>query len=188
MRRVGIIFYTHIMFKKPRFKILKNNMIKKSYLIAIIFLVICALSFVFLMKGVAKEDVLVKNEVVEVWQAFVEINNIKISVELADTDDTRRLGLSYRPELAKDAGMLFVLPSEEIGRFWMKDMNFSLDIIWISNGKIVNISKNLPPGGAQPKETYSSEFPVDTVLEVNGGFCDERGIMIGNGVISHLGF
>ncbi len=116
----------------------------------------------------------------------VSINGISIPVEVANNENNRRLGLSYREALDKDSGMLFDMQSRRVFSFWMKDMNFPLDIIWIDGNKIVKISKNLPPAGSHPNITYSSEFPIDFVLEVNGGFCNEQGIAIGDTVIFDL--
>lgn len=114
---------------------------------------------------------------------IVSINNIDIPVEVVDTVKTRRLGLSYREELAKNSGMLFDMKNRRTVSFWMKDMNFPLDIIWIDGDKIVNISQDLPPAGSHPDITYSSEFPVDYVLEVNGGFCEKNNINIEDKVV-----
>ena len=62
----------------------------------------------------------------------------------------------------------------------MKNMHFPIDIIWISHRRVVNISKNLQPEGKNPKKTYSSIYPVNYVLEVNAGFCEENNIIIGD--------
>lgn len=78
--------------------------------------------------------------------------------------------------------MLFVFAEKDIKSFWMKDMNFPLDIIWLNGEKIVKISHNLPPEGRQPTNTYSSGVPVDYVLEVPAGFCDTNKIKEGNTV------
>jgi len=116
----------------------------------------------------------------------LSINNIEIPVEMVDTAESRRLGLSYRESLDEGSGMLFDMKASAITSFWMKDMNFPLDIIWIDGDKIVNISKNLPSAGTHPSISYSSELPVDFVLEVNGGFCDKEGIETGDIIISNF--
>lgn len=110
----------------------------------------------------------------------VIINNITIPVEIADTIQKQAQGLSDRQELSEDSGMLFVFPESKIRSFWMKNMHFLLDIIWINNNKIINISKNLQPEGEVPDNTYGSEGEVNYVLEVNAGFCDDKGIGVGD--------
>lgn len=117
---------------------------------------------------------------------YLMINELRIPVEVVDTPEKRTLGLSYRESLASDSGMLFVMPSRRVSSFWMKEMRFPLDIIWIDGDKIVNLSQDLPPGGPQPKNSYSSLYPVDQVLEVNGGFAEKNGIKIGDQVIFEI--
>ena len=78
--------------------------------------------------------------------------------------------------------MLFVFPRKQIRSFWMKDMNFPLDIIWISDNKIIKIDKDLQPEGENPKNKYQTIQRVDKVLEVNSGFTDKYKIKAGDEV------
>jgi len=99
----------------------------------------------------------------------VVINKQAFAVEVA-TDFTHwRQGLSDRSSLKKETGMLFVFPDKQVRRFWMKNMHFPLDIIWIKDHQVVHISRNLPPEGEKPKKIYSSLVPVNYVLEINAG-------------------
>ena len=68
----------------------------------------------------------------------------------------------------------------------MPDMNFALDMIWISGNRIVNITKNAPPGGENPSERFSSELPVNYVLEVNAGFAEKHNIQPGDKILFNL--
>jgi len=113
----------------------------------------------------------------------ISINNHVIYVELADTKIKQILGLSYRQSLATTTGMLFTFPDKQIRSFWMKDMNFPLDILWLADNQIVGIEKNLFPQGDIPSKNYSSPQPVNYVLEVNAGTADEYDIKPGNMVI-----
>ncbi len=121
-------------------------------------------------------------------EKFVTINNTKIKVEIADTPELQYQGLSNREELCDNCGMLFVFPDKQILTFVMRDMNFPLDIIWIDDnlsaqaGKIVKINKNAIPEGSNPVMRYSSDMPVNYVLEINAGFCDGNGIEVGDSV------
>ncbi len=86
----------------------------------------------------------------------------------------------YRKSLPQDKGMLFVFEKEKIHPFWMKNMRFPLDIIWLdANKKIVDIYQN-----AQPcKETCDSIIPKSAatfVLEVNAGFVEKNKIKVGD--------
>lgn len=115
----------------------------------------------------------------------VIINNKIIQIEIADEQPEQIQGLSDRESLDKNSGMLFIFNDKQIRSFWMKNMHFPLDIIWIQDNKIVNISKNLPPEGEMPENHYSSKYPVNYVLEVNAGLVDEYEIKIGDIVEFH---
>ncbi|MCL4436545.1 MAG: DUF192 domain-containing protein [Thaumarchaeota archaeon] len=114
-----------------------------------------------------------------VKEAQVDVNGKKIQVEIADTQDKRSLGLSLRDSLPKDHGMLFIFDDEGIYSFWMKNMEFNLDIIWINSaGTVVHVEKNLKPC-LEICPSYESEKPARYVLEVNSGVSDELGIREG---------
>ena len=88
--------------------------------------------------------------------------------ERADTALSQEKGLSGRTSLADDHAMIFVFefPSEIC--FWMKDMKFPLDIIWLnSNKQIIHIEKDLSPNSYP--NSYCPESPAKFVIEVNGG-------------------
>lgn len=62
--------------------------------------------------------------------------------------------------------MLFVFPEAGLHRFWMKDMNFPIDIYWLGkNYEVVDVAKNVPPE-SYPK-TFSPKSPANYVLETN---------------------
>lgn len=99
-------------------------------------------------------------------------------LEVADTNQTRKLGLSSRDSLAKNNGMLFVFeaPSEQC--FWMKDMRFDLDIIWTDESKRINkIEKNVSPS-SYPESFCAAETKY--VLEFNAGFAELYGLKVGD--------
>lgn len=121
-----------------------------------------------------------------VQSSFVKINGHIIKVEIADDFEEQKQGLSDRESLCEDCGMLFVFPRKQVRSFWMKNMNFPIDIIWIQDKKIVHISENLSPEGEAPEETYSSILPVNYVLEVNAGITDNYGIKMGDKINLNL--
>ena len=112
----------------------------------------------------------------------VTINNKKIKIEIADTAETRYQGLSDKEELCDNCGMLFIFPDKQIRTFVMRDMNFPLDMVWIDDNKIVKINKNTIHEASNSVMRYSSDVPVNYVLEVNGGFCDGDDIKTGDNV------
>ncbi|MEA2088959.1 MAG: DUF192 domain-containing protein [Patescibacteria group bacterium] len=112
----------------------------------------------------------------------LQVKDKIINVEIVDTDKSRTQGLSDRKDLCDDCGMLFIFENKLVRSFWMNKMNFQLDMIWIDNGIIKNITENaeMPTNGNIP--TYNSEKKVDWVLEVNAGFCEKYGIKQGDKV------
>jgi hypothetical protein len=118
--------------------------------------------------------------------AKISFPKINITAEVADTDEKRELGLSYRSSLDENSGMLFVFESPRIAYFWMKDMNFPLDIIWILDNKVIDIDKNvpIPKVGISLNQlpTYSPSEKINYALEVNAGFADKNKIKAGDEV------
>ncbi len=120
------------------------------------------------------------NQISDLDYTKIIIDDKIIEVEIADTAEKHYQGLSNRENLCDNCGMLFVFPDKEERTFVMRDMNFPLDIIWISNDKIVKIDKNLLPEGSNPKMLYSSGQPVNYVLEMNSGYAGKHGFKTGD--------
>lgn len=115
----------------------------------------------------------------------VRIRDLVIQAETAITAEERGQGLSDRPSLAEDAGMLFFMSEPRIPGFHMRNMQFPLDFIWISAvGVVVDVTENVPHP-AEAGETFSGispNEPVLFVLEVNAGVVHATGIEIGDAV------
>ncbi len=117
--------------------------------------------------------------------SFVSIGGHKVNVEIAETESARQKGLGGRVSLGADEGMLFIFPNQDRHHFWMKDLAFPLDFIWINNGKVVDIAVNIPAEPEIPDDLlkiYSSQEPVNWVLEVNAGWAEWNGIKVGDSV------
>jgi len=115
---------------------------------------------------------------------IVYIGSLKLNVEVANTDELRNKGLSVRSKMNDDEGMLFIFDKKDtMPTFWMKNMEFPIDILWIKNGKVVQIHKNVPiPAKGTPDsklKIYSPNTPIDYVLEVSGGYCDKNVVLEG---------
>lgn len=104
----------------------------------------------------------------------------EIAVEISNDPVSRARGLSGRESLAEDAGMLFLFGEKNTPRFWMKGMQFPLDMIWISGNEIVDMDQNVLPESGIPKTFYFPDVPVDKVLEVQGGFAVRNGLQVGD--------
>ncbi len=117
-------------------------------------------------------------------KSILKIGTLEIQVEIADSEAKRRHGLSDRDTLPDNSGMLFIFDRPQPLYFHMKDMRFGLDMIWIRDGKVVEISKNIPP----PSETNGVIRTVEPhqlanwTLEVPANFADSHNINVGDTV------
>ena len=105
----------------------------------------------------------------------------EFSVEIADTDFLRERGLSGHRPLLDNQGMLFIFPKSDFYGFWMKDMLFPIDIIWIDeNFKINHIEMSLTP------DTYPKVFHPESkslyVLEISSGQSKSLDLKVGDSV------
>lgn len=110
----------------------------------------------------------------------VKIMRLKVMAEVANTQDSRSLGLGGRESLAKDGGMLFVFDTEAKHSFWMKNVKFSIDIVWLDkNKKVIHFVKNAKPDSGENFEIFTPPINAKYVLEVRGGSVEEFGIETG---------
>jgi uncharacterized protein len=108
-------------------------------------------------------------------------NGTVVYLEIADTEEERRQGLSERARLNLNSGLLFVHDARETPTYWMKDMLIPLDFIWIDDGVVVGLDENAEPE-TSPSTFYSPPSPITHVLEVNAGFIELHDISVGNSV------
>lgn len=114
-------------------------------------------------------------------EKVIMLGKTKITVEVADTDEERTKGLSGRPSLSQDRGMLFVFSRKDRYYFWMKGMRFPLDFVWIDDNKVVDLTPNVPyPKDGKPLVNIMPKIPVDKVLEVNAGVINSSQVKIGD--------
>lgn len=90
-------------------------------------------------------------------------------VSVAWTEAERMRGLSGRDRLPAGTGMWFVLPEPGLHGFWMRDMAFPIDLVWITPRQRVAASVTLPPCGDGPCTVHYPDEAVGFVLEVNAG-------------------
>lgn len=114
----------------------------------------------------------------------LSVRELKIKSEIANNDEARRKGLGKRDSLALDRGLLFVFDKPAFYTFWMKDMKFAIDIIWLDEGKkIVHIVQNVPPEpGKKDSELtrYTSPVMARYVLEINAGLTSLQNLQLGD--------
>ncbi len=147
-----------------------------------------------MMAGIAVGVVIVAAMILSVVQSrfrsgYVVIGDgLRVNVSVAATDATRERGLSGRFGLASDEGMYFLFQKPDQYAFWMKEMRFPIDIIWINAGAIVDITTDVPiPGSDGVLPTFAPRIPANRALEVRAGFAKAHGLRIGLPISEHLG-
>ncbi|GBE19238.1 hypothetical protein BMS3Abin16_01853 [archaeon BMS3Abin16] len=106
---------------------------------------------------------------------------VVVSVEVSQSDVELSTGLMFREGLSPGSGMLFVFDSEGEYGFWMKNVSFPLDIVWLdSNLRVVDITRGVQPCSSDPCRVYLPSASVRYVLEVSAGFAADRGVGIGD--------
>lgn len=109
----------------------------------------------------------------------LSIGDIRITAEVADTEQTRMIGLMHRDSLPADRGMLFVFPKTDYRTFHMKNVKFSLDIAFLREDGAIDEVKQMKAGSVA--RTYS-QHRVKYALEMNQGWFESRGIGPGDRV------
>lgn len=125
-------------------------------------LVLLASAILFLT-GCASDNPAIKKNI------FITINNHSWTAETVATPDEQELGLSNRESLPADHGMYFVFDNTAERTFWMKNMKFPLDIIWIKDDEVAGVDYGAMPEGEMPTSFYYSKGAINRVLEINKG-------------------
>jgi len=116
----------------------------------------------------------------------VQIGGEIVSARIANTTDSRIKGLSGTASLSEDEAMLFVFDTSDKWAIWMKDMNYSIDIVWLDDQKkVIDIAKQVSPD-TYP-QTFAPKTPAKYVLELSAGFTDRHPVTIGT-VTSFQGY
>ena len=109
----------------------------------------------------------------------VYVNESFLKAEIASTDKQKVKGLSGRESLAEDEALILEFDEEDYHSIWMKDMNFSIDVIWLNSDKeIVDFKGNLSPDSYP--QTFTPQRRAKYVLEVNSGFIESEKLNIGD--------
>lgn len=112
--------------------------------------------------------------------ATVTINGHAIDLEVAQTPQQQAIGLMYRTRIEDNQGMLFPFSPPRPVRFWMRNVEIALDMLFIQEGQVVAIESQVPPCRTDVCPQYGPVgIPVNYVLELRGGLADELGIETG---------
>ena len=139
---------------------------KNKYYLAGIFLCIVVVASIGITKVHSRDTNIV-----------LKINGHNISVDVADTSQKQERGLGGRESICAQCGMIFLFDTLEQHKFWMKDMRFDIDIVWLDGDSVVHISKNV---------SHENQFliitvpqPTNRVLELPAGQSDIFGLKVG---------
>lgn len=114
----------------------------------------------------------------------VSFKNSSVMAEVSDTEVSRIRGLSGRTSLKDGEGMWFDFGTDGYPSFWMKEMNFPIDILWLNKDlEITYLKENATP------ESYPEMFTPSSlcrfVLEVPSGFVKKYEVKIGEKATVH---
>ncbi len=124
----------------------------------------------------------ISNEQLQLSGTVISPQGVDILVRVVDTEKTRELGLSYFKSLPSNQGMLFVFPQADTYGFWMKDMKFPLDIIWINDSFII-VDRVINAHPSSYPKTFIPKAAARYVLEIPSGTADHYGLTIGSSVV-----
>jgi hypothetical protein len=115
---------------------------------------------------------------------YAVINNHSFKLELAITNSQKSKGLAKYEKISNDFGMLFLMGKADYYNFWMKDMKFPIDIIYIKDDKIVDLFKNVenPKSKSEIPKSVKPKFPADKILEINAGLSNKYNFKKGDSV------
>ena len=148
----------------------KTKLARNELLVAFFILVLSGVGFVYSQRAEA---------------STVTVDGQEFKVQVADDLAERRLGLSGQSALENDEGMIFIFEESGMHGFWMKDMNFSIDIIWIDeNFRVVHIEDMISPSTFP--ESFVPSVDARYVLEVYTGQAAAQGIDLGDEVVFDL--
>jgi uncharacterized protein len=116
----------------------------------------------------------------EYLKAKISIKGLVLSAEIPTTTELMGKGLAVKNELKENESMLFVFEEPSRHSFWMNDMKFPIDIIWLdSNGKVVHTEQNLEPCPLiLICPTYAPSTDSQYVLETVAGFAQRHNISL----------
>lgn len=108
---------------------------------------------------------------------------IPLAVEIANTPEKRSQGLMFRTALPTDQGMLFVFDTPDYYSFWMKNTYLPLEMIFINEQATITDIIQASPCQKDPCPSYKPTQKALYVLEVNAGYTNTQGLVVGNTVI-----
>ena len=108
---------------------------------------------------------------------IISVNGYRIVTQDRTTSQQWQKGLSDRNGLCDRCGMLFLFPHKQKHGFWMKDMRFDIDIIWLDDGRVMHVESRV--SHQTPEVIYKPDVDVNAVLELPAGKAAELNVDVG---------
>lgn len=115
-------------------------------------------------------------------QATAAFGDEKIKLSVAKTTKEHEIGLSNRKSLKENQGMIFLFDKPDYYSFWMRNMKFPIDILFLNGNRIVTIHKNVKPPESNNASLplFTSDGPADKVIELPAGKSDNLDLKDGD--------
>lgn len=139
--------------------------------------VIIAFCATIILSGCMSKD----NDTISYGEGIIAIGENEITVDIAKTAVDRARGLSGRDAICETCGMLFVFDDMGMRHFWMKEMLFDIDVVWIVDDRIIGLAEHVSHS-AQDRSVFASPGPVNRVVELPSGYIADHGISVGQKV------
>jgi uncharacterized membrane protein (UPF0127 family) len=155
----------------------------RQFVLVVCCLILCAALYgvVGLRRDVARAPVITTALLKSVTTTSVSIGGVVLTAQVADTEASREQGLSGTNALDEIHAMLFTFNTPGLYTFWMKDMNYSIDMIWLDANKQVVFTKQHATPESYPA-TFGPTKPAQYVLEVADGFTEKYHVEVGDKV------
>ena len=114
-------------------------------------------------------------------KATIRIGKGEVKAYVAESFLDRAMGLSFWKNLPENEGMLFVFSRPRRPAFWNFIVWFPIDVIWIHDNRVIDISRNMPSVSSGIK-ILNPPMKIDYALEVPAGMADKLGVIVGNTV------
>ena len=155
-----------------------HTLFARAVAIVVLFLIGIGLTSLLVTYGLGRATPLLQNNQ---GLSRITVAGTPVYVAIADTPQAQAQGLSGTASLAQNQGMLFMFDRDDYYKIWMKDMRYSLDIVWISEqGLVVHMERSISP--RTYPHSFTSDTPARMVLELPAGFIDHNHVAVGKRV------
>ena len=112
-------------------------------------------------------------------------NNKCFKLKIADTEEKRRIGLMNIKSISKYDGMIFIYGAQSLVDIWMLNTYIKLDLIFLKDEMIIKIIEEVKPCIKKPCKIYRHNQPIDTLIELKGGFVNRYNLKVGDKIKSN---